>query len=131
MYRMKNNKAFSLLELLIALTILAIIIVIAYPTYNTHILKTRRAQAKVTLIDLAARLEQFHVAYNSYKDATFNDLNFGNDNQFYHYQIQTNDDNFLITAVPINTQSKDHCGNLSYNEKGEKIIQGKFDISCW
>ena len=43
---MQNNKAFTLIELLITLAIIAIIIAIAYPNYTTHLIKTRRAQAK-------------------------------------------------------------------------------------
>jgi len=43
---MIRNKGFTLLELMITLAIIGILAAIAYPSYQAHVLKTRRALAQ-------------------------------------------------------------------------------------
>ncbi len=61
---MPRLSGFSLIELLIALALVAILSAIAYPAYHHHVIKTRRAGAKVELMDLAARLEQYRLIHH-------------------------------------------------------------------
>lgn len=132
----QQHSGFSLIELLVVLAIITILCAVAYPNYQAHIIKTRRSQAKVALIDLAARLEQYHLIHHSYKDATLAELNMEDrtENNYYLMEIQTATDNYYaIAAIPENTQTKDQqCGILTYDEKGEKGLTGSGTLAeCW
>lgn len=65
-----HQKAFTLIELLIALAIVGIIAAIAYPSYQNSIRKTNRSEAKTELVDVAQRLQRCYTLY-----AKFNDTN--------------------------------------------------------
>jgi type IV pilus assembly protein PilE len=125
-------RGFSLIELLITLVIISILAAVIYPSYTAHILKTRRVQAKVALLDLAAKLESYYVTYDSYKDVTFAKLNSKDHLEFYQLQMQTGVNTYHLAAIPLGPQAKDPCGNLIYNQTGEKKISGKLPLlDCW
>lgn len=64
----RQPAGFTLIELLIAVTILGIIAAIAYPSYQEHVRKARRADAISKLLDVAQRQERFYARGNSYVD---------------------------------------------------------------
>lgn len=57
---MKAKKGFTLLELMIALVIVAIISAIAYPAYREHVAKSRRAEARTILLAAQQWMERFY-----------------------------------------------------------------------
>jgi len=66
----KNLNGFSLLELMITLTIIGILTAFCLPVYSQHIIEARRLEAKIALEKLAATLENYFIAHNSYQGAT-------------------------------------------------------------
>jgi len=54
-------RGFSLLELLITLTILAIVMNYGVAAWHEQIIKTRRSEARALLMQIAARQEQFRL----------------------------------------------------------------------
>jgi type IV pilus assembly protein PilE len=63
---MKKARGFTLIELFIVLVIVAILASIAVPSYQASVQKSRRADGKSALLDLAARSEKFFAQNNSY-----------------------------------------------------------------
>jgi type IV pilus assembly protein PilE len=66
---MKRNSGFSLIELMVVVTIIAILGAIAVPTYQSSVRKSRRAEAKTALMDLAAREERYYATQNVYTNS--------------------------------------------------------------
>lgn len=60
---MKNNRGFTLLELLIAATIVGILAVFATISYRNSVVETRAASAKSRLDMLGTALERFELDY--------------------------------------------------------------------
>ena len=60
------QSAFSLVELLIALVILAIVMSIAIPSYQSHLERSRRSEGKALLSEIAALQESFRTEQNRY-----------------------------------------------------------------
>ena len=52
------NNGFTLIELLIAVAIVGILSAIAYPSYQQHVMKTKRAEAQAQLMELVLFLER-------------------------------------------------------------------------
>jgi type IV pilus assembly protein PilE len=65
-----RTAGFTLIELVIALVVVAILASIAFPSYQESIRKGRRTDAKVALTDLANRLERYYSDKNTYATAT-------------------------------------------------------------
>jgi type IV pilus assembly protein PilE len=59
-------RGFTLIELMITLTVLTILISIAYPAYRSYTTQARRADAKIALQQVANRLEKFYSYCNTY-----------------------------------------------------------------
>src|ERR1700733_6781768 len=69
-----DSIGFSLLELLIVLGVIAILIIITYPTYTHHVIASRRNEAKIGLLQFANKLENYASLHNSYAGATLENL---------------------------------------------------------
>jgi type IV pilus assembly protein PilE len=65
---MKHSRmaGFTLVELMVVVVITAILASIAVPAYNSSIRKSRRTEAKTTIMDLAAREERYFATQNMY-----------------------------------------------------------------
>jgi type IV pilus assembly protein PilE len=133
----KKPSGMTLLELLITLSIIAILTMIGLPLYSQHFIHQNRIEAEITLEKLAASLEQYNTLNNSYKNATLSGLGIPSTVAKNNYTIaiaDATDTDFLLTATPSETQAqKDNaCLTLSLNSKGEKGITGAGQMDdCW
>ncbi|MGB0449943.1 MAG: type IV pilin protein [Porticoccaceae bacterium] len=57
---------FSLLELMIVIVIVAILAAVAYPSYQQHIVRTKRAAAQQYLLEVSSLQHQFILDNHSY-----------------------------------------------------------------
>src|SRR3546814_16449530 len=71
---MKLGKGFTLIELVVALAIVAILATIALASYQYAIVKSRRGSAKAFLMDAITREQQYLLDARAYA-ATLSDLN--------------------------------------------------------
>ncbi len=62
----KNNKGFTLVEMMIAIGIIAILASIAYPSYVGNVKKSRRVEAQSALQQIATLQEQYFSETGSY-----------------------------------------------------------------
>ena len=63
---MKRHSGFSLIELMIAVIVVAILSAIAYPSYRDHLMKGYRNAGKQFLADIAQRQEQYLLDQRQY-----------------------------------------------------------------
>jgi len=61
-----RNAGFTLVELMVVVTIAAILIGVAVPAYQSQVRHSRRTDAKTALLDLAGREEKFLTLNNGY-----------------------------------------------------------------
>ena len=128
------NKGFSLLELLLVITIISILSIAGYVYYQNHLIKSYRYQAKITLVELATQFEQYHIAHGTYP-ANLEPFNIKTMlSRRYQFSVNSvSDYSYLLLATPINQQSSDkQCGTLGYNQLGIKSINGNGKLKdCW
>lgn len=67
---MKAQRAFSLVELMLALAILAILAGIAWPSYSAYVQRGRILEAVTRLSESRAKMEQYFLDQRSYVDAS-------------------------------------------------------------
>lgn len=135
-----NTKGFTLTELLIVIAIIAILASFALPSYNEQIAKGRRADAKNTIMELAALQERYYANFGYYGSA--NDLKgvdpIPTDGGHYSVAIActpnctaaSRPQQFTITATANVTDN--NCGNFTYDQTGLATESGSKDIDyCW
>jgi type IV pilus assembly protein PilE len=72
----RRQAGFTLIELLIVMTIIGVLMGIAYPNYQSYLVKTRRADAQSALTGFANAMERYYTQNNSYVGAgTVDDAN--------------------------------------------------------
>jgi type IV pilus assembly protein PilE len=130
----RQQRGFTLIELMIAVAIVGILAAVAYPSYVSHLSKQRRAEAQAVLLDIAGRQQQFLLDTRSYTDqATLvaRGLSIPTSVQTYYTVTitpETPTTTFTATAQPIGSQASDACGTLSVTQAGVKSASS---TSCW
>ena len=64
----RRGAGFTLIELMITVTIAAILAAVALPSYRQHIVRGKRSSAQAVMMDIAIREQQFLLANRSYAD---------------------------------------------------------------
>ena len=72
-YQTHRNSGFSLIELMIAVAVIAILAAIAMPMYQQHVVKTRRGAAAACLMEMAQFMERYHTSEMTYAGASLPD----------------------------------------------------------
>lgn len=146
-YRILSAKGFTLIELMIAMAVMAIMAAIAIPSYQGYIQKVRRSDAVTLLMEAAGRQEKFYYRNNSYTTSLttlYSDLkeeDRGKSPEDY-YQLSISDDpadniqrTYTLTATPVATeaQAKDtKCTTFTLTSRGVKGMTGSGTVDeCW
>ena len=131
--RNRTHKGFSLVELMTVVAIPAILLAIVVPSYQSHVRKARRVDAKAMLLDIAGRQERYYSVQNAYTNSAIA-LNYPsafpmsvpNSSQA-NYTINVTSATptaFIVQAVPTGDQASDGCGTFIINQLGAQTTSG-------
>ena len=127
---------FTLIELMIVVVIIAILVAIAYPSYENHVRKTYRADAQADLMEAASYMERYYTENNTYVGAALPYSQTPHSgNARYNIALVTAagpPSTFTITstAQALGGQSSDSCGNMTIDNTGTKTHTGSLS-NCW
>jgi type IV pilus assembly protein PilE len=149
---MKSSGAgFTLIELIITISIIAILAAIAFPNYTSYVIRSNRSVARGVLVDLAAKQEVLKLQ-NTVYSTDFTYLAGVSGTSYYInrsslveatqmpdsiYQISLNPATstaFTLTATPVtgSPQAKDtQCTSLILASTGLRTATGSSPTLCW
>jgi type IV pilus assembly protein PilE len=135
----RDHRGFTLIEVVVAMAILAILLTLAYPAYLNQAIKARRADGHSLLYEAAQRQQQQFTENNAFTATVGSgglDMNAGSQEGYYTLSITQPSGNttYTLTATAVAPQTADtSCGNLTLthlNVKGCTATGCDVD-RCW
>ena len=142
MTMIQKTRGFTLIELIIAITIVLILAALAIPNYRGHVLRSNRSDAMAALLHVGAAQEKFYLQNNTYtNDLGATGLNVGTHSPNEQYDVTVtgaNANGFVATATPPDPgqgQGLDsECTSFSVDQQGNKTATGSGSnpsAHCW
>jgi len=117
------------------LAILAILALVALPSYNAAGNKARRSEGKILLQTVLAAEERYYATFNRYSsDTSTGGIGVGviSEPQAYYrlaaLAVSSDGQNVKATVEPQNRQAEDPCGILGLDSSGRRTSAGQ---DCW
>lgn len=142
----REQRGFTLIELMITVAVLAILAAIAYPNYTESLRKTRRGDAQAALLSLANAMERYKTnnignqAQRGYTGAAVPAIHpaqapIDGTTKFYNLAVVTATATaYSLRATPIagSPQAGDSCGNFLLDQNGTRTHTGSKPLAeCW
>lgn len=141
----KSSTGFTLIEVMIVVAIVGILAAVAYPSYQEHVRKAKRADAQAALMELSQFMERHYTSNGRYlkTDGDAPDLPFGEapkdgGSKSYDLAFEAGSptaNSYVLEAIPTGSMANDSCGTLTLSNTGAKGLKdqeaGTTTSDCW
>lgn len=130
------SHGFTIIELMMVITIIAVLTSIAVPGYQSYMYKSRRADAKAGLANAALAEEKWRANNISYTTTISNVGGANSPDGYYTLSVVSASTNaYQLQAAPTGVQANDKCGSLRIDQSGTKTLYGNYSgydvANCW
>ena len=135
----RAQRGFTLVELLVVVVIVGILAAVGYPSYRNQAIRSARADARVELMDIVSRQEQFFLDNKTYS-ATLGGLDMTATSESGYYTLSIDaatadcpiTNCYALSATPLGRQADDTaCNVLTLDSSGIRSATGSDPASCW
>lgn len=136
------QRGVTLIELMVVVVVVAILGMIALPSYRQYTIRAQRTEAKTALLQLATNQERFYLQNNTYTNnlAALGFPGGVSENGVYTLNVPVaNAQTFQATATPTpgggvngkNMTSDAECAQFNINAQGLKTAAPDPNSACW
>ena len=124
---MRRCKGFTLIELMIVVSIAAILLGLAISSYTDSVRRGRRADVQSIMIEFAGEAARILTETSSYASLALP----GNPDYYtFSFPVTPTATAYSLLATPKGVQLKDKCGSMALTNTGKKTHTGS-DTGCW
>lgn len=129
-----RQRGLTLIELMVAIAIVAILAAVAVPSYQNYIRRSARADAKAVLMEAAGFMERYYTANGRYTTSTGDAPSLTgltqspkDGNARYNITVSATAQSYTLKATPTGAQAGDPCGSLTLTHTGVKGVSADVD----
>jgi len=129
-----NSEGFTLIELMIAVVIVAILLSVAVPAYQDSIRTSRRTDARNALMAAQLVQEKYRGNNSSYGTTAQTGIATTSEAGFYTIAVvNPTATSYTVTATPVSgkSQANDSCGTFAIGQSGPDTSTGYAGSDCW
>ena len=136
----QKSMGFTLIELMIVVTIVGILASVAYPSYVEYVRRGARAEARAAMLNMAQLQERNFSDRGAYVEvasgaaaAPWSSYNWSGsnfNNRKFDITVASATSAYTITATPVAPHSDPTCGNLTLTNEGTRGATGNV-AECW
>ena len=129
---MGKHRGFTLIELMIVVLVIALLAGLALSGYQNQVRKSRRAEARQVIADLALKQEKYRSNNTTY--GTVAQIGGAQSATYYDITLTSGSNTataYTFTAVPKGDQAKDSCGTLSWFMSAGTVTKSPDPGNCW
>jgi type IV pilus assembly protein PilE len=125
---MKEQRGFTLIELMIVVVVIGVLATIAYPSYMDYTQRARLAEARSELMNSRAKLEQYYQDNRQYTGADAagfpcNATQLGANAKYFTYACALAANTFTVTATGVSSQGMSGFV-YTINQDGQRATAG-------
>ena len=132
----RKISGFTLIELLMAVALVGILAIIAYPSYTDYVQRSNRTEGQRELLHIAGLMEQYFLDNRTYtkdlKNLGYSSSTITTENGHYSIEATAGDaDVFTLTATAKGAQANDtNCTTMTVTNTGAKTPSPS-SSDCW
>lgn len=142
----RSLQGFTLIELMIVVAIIGVLAAIAYPSYQSYVIKTKRVDMMTEMQQIASRIEANKIIYRRYDRIPLSEIysntvtgtttTFPNTGTALYTVSLTPiegtilNDRWVITATPVEDGQMENDENLTLDFEGKKCRGSDTDKVC-
>jgi type IV pilus assembly protein PilE len=139
-----RERGFTLMELLVALTVLGILASLALPAFFEQLARARRTDVQAALLEDAAYMQHYYAAHDAFAGTPPPRLPFSSTPRLgaasYTIAVDvpaTDATSFVLTATRTGAMSSDPCGDFTVDNVGRRdLVPGSYAAGrsaerCW
>lgn len=132
----RTQRGFTLVELMVVITVVSLLAMIALPGYQNSVRKSRRTDARIALTELAQTLERCQTQFGRYDDSACAVAS-PQDSADHRYSVTVVRDatSYTLSATAQGVQADDLvCRSFSLNQLGERSAVDSSGVAtgtCW
>lgn len=128
-----HSQGMTLIELVIVMAVMGILLALAIPSYQSHMLRVHRTEAIRMLLQASMCQQRIYASHGNYDTKQCHPSS-----EYQRYQIayqppDTLGRTYIAMATPKGAQLADACGSLSLDQNGTRSISGMSTsiMKCW